>query len=185
MILYVTRHGETEFNAQGRYAGSTDVPLNEKGFAQAKELALRLKGMRFDAIACSPMLRARQTADIVCAALDMPYVIYENFYERNMGVYEGLSREEVQELYPEMWNRKCTMKPDDAPDGGETLRQVCDRVDRGMERLRRDFEGKTILLICHGFVARAMNRYCKGLSFEEMANFTLGNCEVVEYELED
>jgi broad specificity phosphatase PhoE len=91
MVLYVTRHGETNFNAQGRYAGSTDVPLNETGIKQARELAGRLSGMKFDVVVSSPMLRARQTADIVCAELGMEYIIYPQFAERNVGVYEGLT----------------------------------------------------------------------------------------------
>jgi len=184
MILHVTRHGETDYNAAERYAGSTDVPLNQIGLAQAAELARRLEGMEFDAVISSPMLRARQTADVVCAALGMKYGIYEEFAERNVGVYEGLTRGEVKERYPDLWNRRCTSLPDDAPDGGETLRQVCARIDGGMERLLREYRGGEILLICHGFAARAVHRYCRGLSFEEMAGFFLGNCEVVKYILE-
>ena len=139
--------------------------------------------MKLDAAVSSPMLRARQTADIVCAALGMPYAIYGQFAERDMGVYEGLTRDEARERYPELWNRQCTQKPDDAPDGGETLRQACARIDAGVSQLRRDFGDMTILLICHGFAARAVNRYCLDLSFDEMAGFTLGNCEIVCYNL--
>jgi len=181
MVLYVTRHGETDYNASGRYAGSTDIPLNEIGLGQARELARRVRGMKLDAVVSSPMLRARQTADIVCAALCMRYAVYAQFAERDMGVYEGLTRGEAKTRYPELWNRQCTQMPDDAPDGGETLRQACARIDAGVSQLRRDFGGMTILLICHGFAARAVNRYCMDLTFEEMASFTLGNCEIVWY----
>ena len=62
MTLYLTRHGETEYNILGRYCGSTDVSLNETGIAQAHELAKNLHGKTFDAVISSPMLRARQTA---------------------------------------------------------------------------------------------------------------------------
>ena len=71
MILYITRHGETDYNASGRYTGSIDAPINAVGIAQANELAGSVTGVRFDAVVSSPMLRARQTADIVCAALNM------------------------------------------------------------------------------------------------------------------
>lgn len=169
MILYVTRHGETEYNAQGRYAGSTDIPLNETGIRQAHELAMRLQDIKYDITACSPMLRARQTADIVCAALGMNYTVYPEFAERSVGVYEGLTKEEIMQRYPELWARKCTSQPDDAPTGGETIRQACARVDKGMDRLLKEFTDKTVLLVCHGFTARAVNRYCLGLSFEEMS----------------
>lgn len=184
MILYVTRHGETDYNVSGRYCGSTDIPLNETGIRQAYELTKRLRGMKFDAVISSPMLRAQQTADIVCASLDMQYNTYDQFAERNMGVYEGLTRDEARERYPDLWNRQCTRKPDDAPDGGETLREACGRIDGGMERLIQEYNGKTALLICHGFAARAVHRFCLGLSFDEMAGFVLGNCEVINYTLE-
>jgi probable phosphoglycerate mutase len=184
MVLYVTRHGETDYNVLGRYCGSTDAALNDAGVKQAHDLARRVKGMKFDAVASSPMLRARQTANIVGASLNMPYAVYAQFAERNVGVYEGLTRDEAKERYPHMWSRQCTAKPDDAPDGGETLRQACGRIDGGIARLRADFAGMSILLICHGFTSRAVNRYCRGLSFEEMAGFTLGNCEIVSYALE-
>ena len=184
MILYMTRHGETEYNVQGRYCGSTDIPLNETGIAQAYELAKRLQGMKFDAVVSSPMLRACQTADIVCTALNMPYKTCEQFSERNVGVYEGLTKEEASERYPDLWNRQCTRQLDDAPDGGETLREACGRIDSGMKRLLQEYHGKVVLLICHGFAARAVHRFCRNLSFEEMSKFVLGNCEVVHYTLE-
>ena len=185
MLLYLTRHGETEHNILDRYCGSTDVPLNETGIAQSHELAKRLQGMAFDAVVSSSMLRARQTADIVCAALDTRYVVYEQFAERNMGVYEGLTRDEAKKQYPNLWNRQCTNKPDDAPDGGETLREACSRIDSGMELLIQEYSSKTVLLICHGFVARAVHRFCCNLFFEEMASFTLGNCEIANDTLEN
>ena len=185
MVLYLTRHGETDYNVMGRYCGSTDVALNDTGIKQAYELARRLQGMSFDAVISSPMLRARQTADIVCASFCMQYSIYKQFAERNVGVYEGLTRDEAKERYPHLWNRRCTSRPDDAPDGGETLRQACGRIDDGVRQLREDFIGKTILLICHGFAARAVHRCCRELSFEEMASFVLGNCEIVSYALFD
>jgi len=184
MILYVTRHGETDYNVAGRYAGSTDVSLNEAGFAQAKELAKQLMGIRFDAVISSSMLRARQTADIVCASLNMQYKACEQFVERNIGVFEGLTRDEARKKYPELWNRQCTSKPDDAPYGGETLRQACGRIDSGVLQLRQKYEGKTVLLICHAFVARAVNRYCRNLSYDEMSSFILNNCGIVKYGLE-
>ena len=186
MRLYVTRHGETDYNLSGKYCGCTEVALNETGVRQARDLADRVKVMdiRLDAVVSSPMLRARQTADIVCASLNLRYLIYDQFAERNLGVYEGLTKDEIKERYPYLWNRQCTRQPDDAPDGGETIRQACGRIDAGIALLRHDFAGRTILLICHGFAARAVHRYCLGLTFDEMASFALGNCEVMNYTLD-
>jgi probable phosphoglycerate mutase len=181
MKIYVTRHGETDYNVAGRFTGSTDVPLNDKGKAQAAELAERLQGMTFDAVISSPMLRARQTADIVCAALGMEYETCEHFVEINMGAYEGLTRDEARERYPELWNSFAAGNRDSAPDGGETRREACARVDNGMKLLTREYYGKTLLLICHGYTARAIHRYCLNLSLDEASSFSLDNCDVVSY----
>ena len=184
MILYVVRHGETQFNVERRYAGQTDVPLNERGIEQAKELVRKLEGEPFDIIVTSSLLRARMTAEQVAEYhKEIPFVVMEEFREVCVGVYEGLTREEVQVRYPELWVRNCTRQVDDAPTGGETTRQVDSRVAEGLAILKEKYPEKRVLLVCHGFVSRAINRQLKGLSFEEMHEFSLGNCEVVQYEL--
>ena len=180
MVLYVTRHGETDYNVEMRYAGSTDLPLNETGILQAEELVRRVSGLSLDAVICSPLIRARKTAEIVSSALDIPYSVHENFTERKMGVFEGLKIDEARELYPELWHKIRAGDPDAAVPGGETLRQVCNRVDFEMERLLKKYSKKTILLICHVFVTQAVHRYCHSLPIEEMSDFILKNCEVIK-----
>ena len=188
MILYVTRHGETDFNVEKRYTGSTDIPLNAKGLRQAEELANRLSDIKFDVIVSSHLLRARQTAEIIRKSVESPMVIMEEFAEVNIGVYEGLTREEAQAQYPEIWARQAEIyattgaRPiDDAPTGGETLRQFDARITGGLAKLKAMYAESKVLLVCHGFVARVINRQLMGLSFSDMDTFTLGNCEVVEY----
>jgi len=185
MVLFLTRHGETDYNLVGRYCGSIDAPLNGRGEAQARDLAARLaaEGAQFDAVISSPLLRARQTADIVCAALGMDYEIFHEFAERNMGVFEGQTAEENREKYPEMWARHCSPTPDCAPDGGESARQMCARIDGGIARLREMHVGRRVLLIAHGYAGRAIHRHIHNLDFLEMAGYVLGNCEIAEYRL--
>ena len=190
MMLYVTRHGETDFNVEIRYTGSTDIPLNSKGFSQAEELANKLSAIEFDVIISSPLLRARQTAEIISKSSGIPIVIINEFAEVSVGVYEGLTRDEVQQQYPEIWARlaeawaKTGARPlDDAPTGGETLRQFDARIAAGLTKLKAEYAGRKVLLVCHGFTSRVINRQLTRLSFSEMDGFTLGNCEVVEYEI--
>jgi len=183
MKLYVTRHGETDHNVLGRYSGSTDVSLNETGYAQARDLAIRLASEKIDAVVSSPMLRAKQTADIICEALNLRYNIYEQLAERGVGVFEGLTRDEAKGKYPDLWKRQCTRKLDDAPDGGETLRQGCNRVDTLIAQLRHEYKNKSVLVVCHGFISQAIHRHCNNLTIEEMLKFSLNNCEFVKYAL--
>jgi probable phosphoglycerate mutase len=184
MLLYVARHGETDWNVQGRYQGSADMPLNAKGFMQAEELARRLEGVDFDVIISSPLIRALRTAEVIQKASGKPLIVMEQFAERGMGVYEGLTRAEAQACYPDIFARLGSRRDtDDAPTGGETIRQVDTRVSSGLETLKEKYPGGKVLIVCHGFTARAINRCCLGLSFEDMHGFILNNCEYVTYEI--
>ena len=182
MKLYVVRHGETEYNAHGRFAGSTDVPLNGVGYTQAGQLAEKLSEISFDRIVTSPMLRARQTADIINRGRSLPLAVMDGFAERNMGVYEGLTRSEAKERYPQTWARMSSKGLDEGPDGGETIRQCEERVCFALKELIHASGSKTVLLVCHGFVARLINRHFLQLDDDEMHSFSLDNCEVADYE---
>jgi probable phosphoglycerate mutase len=105
------------------------------------------------------------------------------FAERDMGVYEGLTREEAAAQYPELWKSQCTIQLDGAPTGGETIRQVDDRVAIGLKRLKELCPGGSVLLVCHGFVARIIYRQVHKLSFEEIRSYFLDNCAIAEYEI--
>ena len=188
MILYVTRHGETDYNLQKRYTGSTDIPLNIKGIQQAENLANKLSAIKFDIIISSPLLRAKQTAEIIHRSCNVPIVIIDEFSEINVGVYEGLTREEAQTQYPEVWARladffkKSGSRPlDDAPTGGETVKQFDMRIATGLAKLKTEYSESRVLLVCHGFTARIINRQLRELSLKDMDTFILGNCEIVEY----
>lgn len=92
MKLLVVRHGETAFNAEKRYLGALDPPLNAHGIAQAHSLRNALPPT-LDRLVCSPLLRARQTAEIVCKDRSLTLSIDAAFRERNVGVFEGLTQQ--------------------------------------------------------------------------------------------
>jgi len=185
MILYVVRHGESVFNLQNRYAGSTDCPLTPKGIEQAEELSQKLSELseiNFDIIIASPLLRARKTAEIINENLNLPLILSDEFKERDLGVYEGLIRDEAKEKYPDLWAKDCLRQLDDAPTDGETIRQLDKRVIQALLKLEQEYPEKSVLLVTHGGVAMTINRYYNNLSFDEMySGFRLGNCEIVKY----
>ena len=181
MILYVVRHGESVTNMQKKYGGSIDTPLTEKGLEQARELTEKLAGMKFDIIVSSSLTRARQTAEIINEKLNLPLIFSDEFKERNLGVYEGLTQEEIIEKYPDLWERRCTRQMDDAPTNGETIRQFDTRITNALLKLEKEYPEKNVLLVSHGFALRTINRHYKNLSFDEMRDFSLGNCEIVKY----
>lgn len=184
MILHVIRHGETDYNTQLRYAGSTDVPLNNVGIKQAEDIAKILAEKKFEVIVSSPLKRALKTAQIIKQFHnDTPLIIMNEFAERNIGVYEGLTRKEAQANYPDLWSKQCTSKLYDAPTNGETINQVDTRISIGIHKIKKQYADKIVLLVCHGFVSRAINRKINNIPFEEMHNFTLENCQIVTYEI--
>src|SRR5690242_8696605 len=95
--LLLVRHGETDWNAEGRLQGQTDRPLNEYGRRQARELAERLAGDGVVAIYASDLSRAKETAEIVGGRLGLPVVVDPDLRERNWGTWEGLTPRERDE----------------------------------------------------------------------------------------
>ncbi|QBE66890.1 histidine phosphatase family protein [Pseudoduganella lutea] len=180
--LFVIRHGRTIFNAQDRYLGALDPPLDEDGLRQAAALAGVLAG-RADVLVCSPKLRARQTAGVLAAAWSLPVVTIGEFAEREVGVYEGLTREEARAAYPALWEQDITRRWDAAPTGGETIRAVFERVARGLAIVQRDFAGRSVVLVAHGFVAKVIRALLADLSRDDFFRYSLANGQVALYTL--
>ena len=181
MILYVVRHGESVFNTEGRYGGIIDTPLTPKGLEQAKQLAEKLNEIVFEVIITSSLTRARQTAEIIKEIFNIPLVVSDEFRERNLGVYGGLTTEEIMEKYPSLWERNCTRQWNDAPTNGETYQQFDERAVKALLNLEKEYSTQSVLLVTHGYVSRIINRHYKNLLFDEMHSFDLKNCEIAEY----
>ena len=94
MKVTFVRHGQTDWNRAGRMQGILDIPLNEKGLEQARETARLLKDEQFDAVYLSPLLRTRQTAQIICEGRRVPMIEERRLIERDMGEFEGKSWDE-------------------------------------------------------------------------------------------
>src|SRR5512139_4231488 len=117
--LLLARHGETDWNAAGRWQGHTDIPLNEIGRAQAAALADRLRSEGIGAVVTSDLSRARHTAEIVAGALGVPVALVDpGLREQRFGSFEGLTPRECEERYPGDWARYVA-DPRAGPPGGE------------------------------------------------------------------
>lgn len=117
-VIYLLRHGETTWNQDGnRYAGRTDVPLNDTGRAQAASAAIRLAEIRFTAAYCSPLQRSRETAEIVASAHTLAVTTDPRLFEIDFGTWEGKSRDQIMRDDPAGWERWNT-DPTDVPAGG-------------------------------------------------------------------
>ena len=89
MIVYLMRHGQTDWNKEYRLQGATDIPLNEEGRRQAKEAAEKMRDIPFECVYSSPLIRAKETAQIISAFHDIPTVVDDRLKEMSFGIYEG------------------------------------------------------------------------------------------------
>lgn len=178
MKLYVTRHGETQYNIEVRICGRTNVKLTEKGIAQARELAESLKNRRIDVILSSPLIRAKQTSIILAETLQIPVHFDERLAERDYGIVDGTY--EGTPGFMEQWVQFGYVYPE-----GESLLKVVQRVYNFMDEIRETYKGKNVLVLGHGGVCRVIHSYFSSLTNEEFFDFHLGNCEVSEYTIAD
>lgn len=147
--LYLIRHGETAGNAEVRYIGWTDVPLDAKGIVQAQELCYKLQGCKIDAIYASPMQRAIATATPIAEALKEKIQIENGLKEINCGAWETLTAEQVHEKWPEElenWSRH----PDKLkiPDGDSFL-DVQKRLVSALGAIAKANQGKHVAVVSH------------------------------------
>lgn len=180
--VYVVRHGETDYNLQRRYTGRVDVPLNETGEAQAREAAMALRDRSIDVILSSPLLRARQTAAAIAKELRLSVQLVDEFVERNEGVLEGLTVEEVERLHPDMRGPEVRRDWHHAPAGGESLHDVDARVRRGLFRAMAEWPDHNILVVAHYVVARMIFRHFRRPTMDEFYAFRPENCCVSAYD---
>ena len=129
MALYIARHGETDWNREKRFQSHTDVPLNDTGLAQAKRLRhyVEAGGLEFERVFCSPLVRARDTAEIITGD-GAQVVVDERLIELSLGDFEGRAEQALRdELGDDFdhWRAQCFLQP--AP-GGEALHEAMQRV---------------------------------------------------------
>ena len=139
-ILYLARHGETDWNAEGRWQGHTDIPLNDAGRQQARALAEVLRPLGVLVAVSSDLSRARETAQIVAQALGVPLGTADpDLRERRFGVFEGLTRQQCEQQHSQAW--QAWLKERTPPSGGEGRDAFASRVVAGAERAVRAIDG--------------------------------------------
>jgi probable phosphoglycerate mutase len=182
MQLYVVRHGETQANAEGRYQGSLDVDLNERGVLQARELRVKLP-VQIDTVVVSPLRRAQQTAAIVFVDDGLALSTLDAFRERGVGVFEGLTQVEAAQRYPELWAQNITRQWDLAPTDGESVSQFVERIRGGLNELLVNHGQQVVVLVAHGVVAKAIRALVRD-DFSDFFDWQLRNGEVLTLKID-
>ncbi|HWU49787.1 MAG TPA: histidine phosphatase family protein [Asticcacaulis sp.] len=156
--FFVLRHGQTDWNAQARLQGSTDIPLNDTGRQQARLAAGFLADEGITRIIASPLSRALETAQIVGARIGVASETDPRLTERNFGLFEGMTIDEVRRHREEMrdfMNPLADIDGKHYPDNAETLPAVIERVFACVNAWR---ETGRCLFVCHGIPFRAITR---------------------------
>jgi broad specificity phosphatase PhoE len=167
--LLLARHGETDWNREGRWQGWADPPLNTTGRAQARELAEQLRATPFDAVYASDLSRAHETAEIVAAPHGVPVLIDRDLREIDIGAWSGLTRPEIDARFPD------GSRPD-----GETREQHAERVLAAVTRIARDNAGRRVLIVTHGGTLRTLHHVVSEEPYHPVAN-----CAVLEVHFRD
>lgn len=175
MTIFVARHGETQWNVDYKVCGRTDVPLTDRGREQAVALAQEAAGKGIEVILASPMVRAYETARAVSEAIGVPILTDERLMEQDYGIYEGVRRDDPGFLENK---RHFTWRYP----GGESMMDLGHRVYAVLDEVKERYAGKTVLLVCHGAVCRAIHSYFHDMTNEEYFHFNMENARLAKYE---
>jgi len=181
MTLLFLRHGQTDWNAQNRVQGRTDVPLNETGREQARERAAELLAHQptVEVIYASPMKRARETAEIIQKALGVPLRFDDRLVEMRFGKLEGIDRAQLPEgsaigHFAALGEAACLQL------GAETFSALYERVGGFLDELFAKHAGQCVLVVAHGGVGRMTHWYFHGQDEKDTAKH--GNAVLRRYD---
>jgi probable phosphoglycerate mutase len=181
--VVAVRHGETDWNRNGRMQGWAPVELNETGRQQAAALGEWLTAeYDVDRVSASDLRRTRETTDLVREALADPPVEYvPDWRERDLGMYQGLTYADVEARFPEFGLGEAAYEAAlEVPESGESLRDLADRVTAKFDRIAGD-DG-TVLVVTHGGPLHVLLGYAKGMALQEaLGSHHQANCAVNEF----
>lgn len=168
MLIGLVRHGKTDWNAEGKIQGQTDIPLNKEGIAQAIALANRLSGEEriWDAVVSSDLKRAFATAQIIAEKLGIPLLESDSrLRERYFGEVEGTIEEERHARWGKEWR--------DVADGVESNEAVRARGLNALKEWQHEHAGRNLLVVSHGsFLAQLLDELCSELEDQHLSNLS-------------
>lgn len=180
-MLYIIRHGKTDWNCQGRLQGHHDIPLNEEGRAMARDAATEYKDIHFDVCYCSPLIRARETAELLLEGRNIPIIVDERLREISFGVYEGFAH--VLEhpdcpIYPFFKDMPNYIPPE----GAESFEHLYDRVESFLQDKVYPLtdSGKDVLIVGHGALNSAIVGRVKHYPLGDFWRVGIPNCKLIQ-----
>lgn len=169
-IIYITRHGQTEWNVLHKMQGHQDSPLTSLGINQAEWLRDAMSGEKIDVIYSSSSPRAVKTAEIIKANRELAIIEAENLREMNLGEWEGQIQAELKTRYPEQFHNFWNDPEHFSVPGGETYQEVLTRSTHILHDILAKHEGKTIMIVTHTVVVKLLMSYFEGRPLKEIWN---------------
>ena len=186
MLISIVRHGTTTWNDLGKIQGQADPPLNAEGIELAKELGKRMKDelVSYKAIFSSYRKRAKMTAELI-RGNSKRTIFYDNLLNsRNLGLFSGMTLDEVREKYPDEYFKWTSWDPKFCPPEGESTRELKKRCKEFLSFLKKTFpEDARILIITHRENLALLANQITGKWIRDPLR-TIKNCEVYRYKLE-
>lgn len=179
MELYFVRHGQTDWNAQGKIQGSTDIPLNDTGREQAMEAQKKLNDVLFNHAISSPLVRAYETAQIILNDRPLEIITDDRLKERDFGECEGMGIEVFKNI--DLWNFSDNYQPV----GGESTIATFDRMEAVLKYLKNTYDKDDIILITsHGGLGIPFKCHFEGHPSDgDYRKLRLENCAILHYTL--
>ncbi len=166
--LWLVRHGQTDWNVEGRYQGQADLPLNETGRQQARDLAGRLHSEPFAAVISSDLQRARETAEILAAPAGMAVIQEPRLREIALGDWEGKLFRWIQQTCPAEVEARRQQPLDFCPPNGESARQVAERATAAANEIAAQYAGQAVLVVSHGLTLATLAALGMGRPLESV-----------------
>ena len=175
-ILYIVRHGQTDWNVVKRVQGQTDIPLNTTGEEQARQIARLFKNIHFDAVFSSDLLRAKRTAEIITLEKNLAVQTTHLLRERNFGPYEGIYVEDLKELEKDLENLSREERSSHKlhPDI-ENDEELVGRFITFLREISVAYAGKNVLIVCHGALMRIFLIHLGFASYQTLGHGTIEN----------
>jgi len=173
--LILIRHGETDWNSEGRWQGQVDVPLNATGWEQAQQMARSLESAHIAAIYSSDLQRARQTAQVLADSTGLLLHLDSRLREIHQGEWQGLLFSEIQARYAQAYQDRQRDPLNFASPGGEAVAQVRERALAATRDIIRQHSDATVAVVLHGFVLAVLIAHLRGQPFDQVWDLIPGN----------
>lgn len=181
-MLYIMRHGKTDWNAKNKLQGRTDIPLNEEGIKMAKAAREEYKDINFDVCYCSPLTRAVQTAELVLENRDIPIIKDDRLIEMSFGIYEGIENSFEIENCPInvlFYEPQNYIEP---VEGAESLQELYERTGNFLQEIVEPLlaQDKDVLIVGHGAMNSSIVCQVNEIPVEKFWSAGIKNCKLMK-----